>query len=98
MNMLPSTMDAEPSAVGLLPAAPTPAEVAPAAPTDERRQRRDELRDEEWATDVFSRQGDGTTIAAQYQREGIRLTYANMDRINGWAEIHQRLGDLTAGI
>ena len=42
-------MDAEPSAVGLPPAAPTPAEVALAAPTDERRKRREELRAEEWA-------------------------------------------------
>jgi phage terminase large subunit len=48
--------------------------------------------------DVFSRQSDGTTIAAQYQREGIRLTCANTDRVNGWAEILQRLGDVSAGI
>jgi hypothetical protein len=44
-------------------------------------------------SDVFSRQSDGTTIAAQYAREGIPLKPANMDRINGWAEILQRLGD-----
>ncbi|HEX2973147.1 MAG TPA: hypothetical protein VHP11_12495 [Tepidisphaeraceae bacterium] len=43
--------------------------------------------------DVFSRQSDGTTIAAQYAREGLTLKPANMDRINGWAEILQRLGD-----
>jgi phage terminase large subunit len=43
-------------------------------------------------TDVFSRQSDGTTIAAQYAREGITLRPANMDRINGWAEIMHRLG------
>jgi hypothetical protein len=48
--------------------------------------------------DVFSRQSDGTTVAAQYQREGIRLTCANTDRLNGWAEILQRLGDVSAGI
>ncbi|HWI57994.1 MAG TPA: terminase family protein [Bacillota bacterium] len=48
--------------------------------------------------DVFSRQSDGTTIAAQYAREGIRLQPANMDRINGWAEVLQRLGDPAAGI
>jgi phage terminase large subunit len=44
-------------------------------------------------TDVFSRQSDGTTIAGQYAREGIPLKPANMDRVNGWAEVLQRLGD-----
>jgi len=44
--------------------------------------------------DVFSRQSDGTTIAQQYAREGIKLRPANMDRINGWAEVLQRLGEV----
>jgi hypothetical protein len=44
-------------------------------------------------TDVFSRQSDGTTIAAQYARQGITLKPANMDRVNGWAEVLQRLGE-----
>ena len=48
--------------------------------------------------DVFSRQSDGTTIAAQYARLGIRLTCANTERVNGWAEILQRFGDVEAGI
>jgi len=48
--------------------------------------------------DVFSRQSDGTTVAAQYAKLGIRLTVANMDRVNGWAEILHRLGDTDAGI
>jgi phage terminase large subunit len=48
--------------------------------------------------DVFSRQSDGTTIAAQYGRQGIRLTCANTDRVNGWAEVLSRLGDPSAGI
>ena len=43
--------------------------------------------------DVFSRQSDGTTIAAQYARHGITLRCANTDRINGWAEILTRFGD-----
>ena len=43
--------------------------------------------------DVFSRQSDGTTIAQQYGREGLSLRPANMDRVNGWAEVLQRLGD-----
>jgi len=49
-------------------------------------------------TDVFSRQSDGTTIAGQYAREGITLKPANMDRVNGWAEVLQRLGDPDAKI
>ena len=48
--------------------------------------------------DVFSKQSDGTTVAAQYAKLGIRLTCANTDRINGWAEILQRFGDPDAGI
>jgi hypothetical protein len=49
-------------------------------------------------TDVFSRQSDGTTIAQQYAREGIKLRPANTDRVNGWAEVLQRLGDSGAEI
>jgi phage terminase large subunit len=48
--------------------------------------------------DVFSRQSDGTTIAQQYSKLGIRLTPANTDRINGWAEILSRFGEPGAGI
>ncbi len=49
-------------------------------------------------TDVFSRQGDGTTIAGQYSREGITLRPASMDRVNGWAAVLQGLGDPEAKI
>jgi hypothetical protein len=48
--------------------------------------------------DVFSRQSDGITIAAQYAKLGVALRPANMDRINGWAEILTRFGDVEAGI
>jgi phage terminase large subunit len=48
--------------------------------------------------DVFSRQSDGTTIAGQYARQGITLRCANTDRVNGWAEVLERLGDVEAGI
>ena len=48
--------------------------------------------------DVFSRQSDGTTVAAQYAKLGIRLTCANTDRINGWAEILQRFGEPNVGL
>jgi len=47
-------------------------------------------------TDVFSRQSDGTTIADQYKRCGLSLRPANMDRVNGWAEIMQLLGEVSA--
>jgi hypothetical protein len=48
--------------------------------------------------DVFSRQGDGTTVAQQYERQGIRLRAANMDRLNGWAELMQGFGDPENGV
>jgi len=32
---------------------------------------------------VFSKQSDGTTVAAQYAKLGVSLKAANMDRING---------------
>ncbi len=48
--------------------------------------------------DVFSRQSDGTTVAAQYARHGITLRCANTDRVNGWAEVLQLLGDVDADI
>ncbi len=48
--------------------------------------------------DVFSEQSDGSTVAGQYAKLGIRLRPANMDRVNGWAEILQRLGDVESGI
>ena len=48
--------------------------------------------------DVFSKQSDGSTVASQYARLGIALRSANMERINGWAEILQRLGDVEAGV
>ena len=46
--------------------------------------------------DVFSRQGDGTTVATHYARLGVKFKTANMDRVNGWAEVRQRLGDRAA--
>ena len=48
--------------------------------------------------DMFSRQSDGTTIAAQYAKLGITLRCANTDRVNGWAEILQRFGDVEGGV
>jgi len=48
--------------------------------------------------DVFSRQGDGLTVAQQYSRHGITLTPASMDRLNGWAAVQQGLGDGENGV
>ena len=48
--------------------------------------------------DVFSRQSDGTTIAAQYAKLGLTMRCANTDRVNGWAEILTRFGDAETGI
>ena len=49
-------------------------------------------------TDVFSCQSNGSSVAKQYLACGLRLTEANVDRINGWAEILRRLGDPEAGL
>jgi hypothetical protein len=48
-------------------------------------------------TDVFSRQSDGSTIAAQYAKHGISLRPATTDRVNGWAEVMQGFGALNDG-
>jgi phage terminase large subunit len=48
--------------------------------------------------DVFSRQSDGSTVAAQYAKLGILLRCANTERVSGWAEILHRFGDPAAGI
>ena len=47
---------------------------------------------------MFSRQSDGTTVAAQYGKLGITLKCANTERVSGWAEILHRLGDPSNGI
>ncbi len=49
-------------------------------------------------SDVFSRQSDGTSVAGQYRTQGITLRPANMERVNGWAEVLRLLGDPQAGI
>jgi phage terminase large subunit len=45
--------------------------------------------------DVFAHKGDeqGKTIAEQYKPEGLILKHANIDRVNGAAEVLQLLGD-----
>lgn len=49
-------------------------------------------------TDVFAKKFDGGTIADQYAAQGLRLSPANTDRINGAAEYLRRLGDVESGI
>jgi len=48
--------------------------------------------------DLFSRQFDGSTLAAHFSDLGITLHPANTNRVQGWAEILTRLGDPDAGI
>jgi len=48
--------------------------------------------------DCFSTQPDGGTLAKQFHDLGLRLHQANPNRVQGWAEILQRLGDPEAGI
>ncbi len=49
-------------------------------------------------TDVFSRESDGSSIAARYAALGITLRPASTSRVNGWAEIMTRLGDPSNGV
>jgi phage terminase large subunit len=37
-------------------------------------------------------------VASQYAKLGVNLKCANTDRVNGWAEILNRLGDPGAGV
>jgi len=48
--------------------------------------------------DVFARKGNSeTSIAQQYEQHGLKLEPANMDRINGAAQMLDLLGDVDAG-
>jgi hypothetical protein len=48
--------------------------------------------------DVWARRGTELTIAERYAQEGIHLTPAKVDRVNGAATCLDRLGDVDAGI
>lgn len=48
--------------------------------------------------DVFAKKDDGPTVARKYRSHGLPLKPANMDRVNGWAEMLARLGDIDRGI
>jgi phage terminase large subunit len=48
--------------------------------------------------DVFSRQSDGTTIAAQYAKQSMTLRCASTDRVNGWAEVLHGWGEPNVGL
>lgn len=51
-------------------------------------------------SDVFAQKGDkdGLTIADQYAEYGIILSEANTERVNGAAEMRNRLGDIAKGL
>ncbi len=50
-------------------------------------------------SDVFAKSGKTElSIAQQYEVEGIHLSRANMDRINGAARVLELLGDVEAGV
>lgn len=48
--------------------------------------------------DCFSRKQDGRTIAMDYADYGIDLIPAEIDRVNAWAVMQQRLGDIERGV
>ena len=55
---------------------------------------------EQWVigADAFSRERDGRCVADDYADAGLRLELANMDRIQGAAELLRRLGDPDAHV
>ena len=48
--------------------------------------------------DCFSRKQDGRTIAMDYADNGIELVAVEIDRVNAWAVMQQKLGDPAKGI
>lgn len=48
--------------------------------------------------DCFSNKEDGTTIADGYEANGIILSPAEIDRVNGWSRMAELLGDPEKGI
>ena len=48
--------------------------------------------------DCFTRKQDGRTIAMDYEDCGLELTPVEIDRVNAWAVMQQRLGDIEKNI
>ena len=48
--------------------------------------------------DCFSRKQDGRTIAMDFEDCGVTLTPVEIDRVNAWAVMQQRLGDVEKNI
>lgn len=44
--------------------------------------------------DCFRVDKDGSTVATEYQERGIMLTPTHIDRVNSWAQMAQRFGDI----
>lgn len=49
-------------------------------------------------SDLFRKESDGGTVAAQFADLGLKLRPANTNRVQGWAAIQEHLGDPDAGI
>ena len=48
--------------------------------------------------DCFSRNEDGRTVADSFEENGISLTMAEVDRVNGWKRCHTLFGDISVGV
>jgi PBSX family phage terminase large subunit len=48
--------------------------------------------------DCFKTESDGSTIATQYRDNGIILTRVDIDRVNAWSTMQERLGDISRGM
>ena len=44
-------------------------------------------------SDTFAEESDGVSIAQKFEAAGVTLQSANMERVNGWGEITELLGD-----
>lgn len=47
--------------------------------------------------DCFKVDKDGATIASEYSLNGIELTRTQIDRVNAWAQMQERLGNVEKG-
>ena len=48
--------------------------------------------------DCFKVDKDGSTVATEYSKAGVFLTPTQIDRVNAWSQMQERLGDISRGI
>ena len=48
--------------------------------------------------DCFAKDKDGKNVASEYEENGITLTPVQIDRVNAWSQMQERIGDVSRGI